>query len=779
MKYIKEKGIYLGLLYINIIFILRIIEKSLNIRNFDYIFITLLFLGGGLSYCLYNLVLVKKRYKLIFTFSIFILIGIMVYRNINLIYNIVDSQLYNINELDSLIYKNADTFFYQYKLIFSILIPLIVPITMWLCTKITNNIILYINLSIVITLWYWNCVEVIKTYIYLYMFISIFTLIINRYLTIIKKMRKQGVEIERAGIKISAYALVIALVICKGISILPQEYEGKYYGEISSYFENMFAKSSMSNIKYAEINKFSLVSSGYNDSDKKLGGPMSLSYADVFKVKADKPHYLRGTVKDYYDGFSWKKTSEIHPKFENELSSVANIVRFVNDINKADIKNLTIYPLDELETTSFFTPALTFDVTSRVDKIYSDSNKVYSAGRIIEQPYMASYYNLKRHPESFQDINIYDGNYYYSDYLTDADAIMQYYIFNRCKENNYTFGVLSNGSVQGDIIYQIDGYRYSKYLQLPHNVPLKIYDLVDDIVKDCNNTHEKVKRIKDYLTKNYKYSLDVSEVPEGHEFVENFIYNEKKGYCTYFATAMTVFCRIAGVPARYVEGFKMPDNKDKEGLYIVSNEQAHAWCEVLSNPSYDIWSIADPAPTPYEERKRKEKEDEKRRKAQISKDNKENDISTRRNSNKNKENEDYDNDSSIGFYAYSDLMRRLNVVVPIFLYVVLSITNYIKNRRAILKSSSVIPLYNYYLRRLSTIYIIKQEFKGDKEFVQEISNEEIKIRMEVLVNKAYEEFYGSKQEQGIDKKEYYDFIEAFIKRRQNKMDYFLHKYFGM
>ena len=81
-------------------------------------------------------------------------------------------------------------------------------------------------------------------------------------------------------------------------------------------------------------------------------------------------------------------------------------------------------------------------------------------------------------------------------------------------------------------------------------------------------------------------------------FLDYFLFQEKKGYCVYFATAMTMFCRIADVPARYVEGFKMPNNS-LSGRYTVTNEEAHAWCEYLLKADPDIWAVVDTAPTPF------------------------------------------------------------------------------------------------------------------------------------------------------------------------------------
>ena len=61
--------------------------------------------------------------------------------------------------------------------------------------------------------------------------------------------------------------------------------------------------------------------------------------------------------------------------------------------------------------------------------------------------------------------------------------------------------------------------------------------------------------LRDYLRKNYGYTTAVQTPPADVDFVAWFLLAEKQGYCTYFASAMTVLSRMAGLPARYVEGY--------------------------------------------------------------------------------------------------------------------------------------------------------------------------------------------------------------------------------
>ena len=60
--------------------------------------------------------------------------------------------------------------------------------------------------------------------------------------------------------------------------------------------------------------------------------------------------------------------------------------------------------------------------------------------------------------------------------------------------------------------------------------------------------------------------------------VSYFVLEAPEGYCVYFASAMAVMARIAGLPARYVEGYlAVPD---ENGECVVTGRSAHAWAEV-------------------------------------------------------------------------------------------------------------------------------------------------------------------------------------------------------
>ncbi len=63
--------------------------------------------------------------------------------------------------------------------------------------------------------------------------------------------------------------------------------------------------------------------------------------------------------------------------------------------------------------------------------------------------------------------------------------------------------------------------------------------------------------------------------------VAEFLFEKKKGYCEYFASATAVLLRLQGIPARYVRGFTVREANRIGGHYVVREADAHAWVEAF------------------------------------------------------------------------------------------------------------------------------------------------------------------------------------------------------
>ena len=114
-------------------------------------------------------------------------------------------------------------------------------------------------------------------------------------------------------------------------------------------------------------------------------------------------------------------------------------------------------------------------------------------------------------------------------------------------------------------------------LQIQH-LEERVYQDMRSMIADAATPYEQACAILRHLQRYYRYTLSPVTPPENQDFVTYFLYVGKEGYCTYFASAMTVLCRMAGLPARYVEGFLA--QPDSSGFAYVTGQNAHAWTEV-------------------------------------------------------------------------------------------------------------------------------------------------------------------------------------------------------
>jgi hypothetical protein len=89
---------------------------------------------------------------------------------------------------------------------------------------------------------------------------------------------------------------------------------------------------------------------------------------------------------------------------------------------------------------------------------------------------------------------------------------------------------------------------------------------------------EKASLIEAYLRKNYKYTLNLTWNP-GPQPLNTFLFDAKNGHCEYFASAMAILARAAGIPTRLVNGFLTGEYNPVGADFIVRESDAHSWVE--------------------------------------------------------------------------------------------------------------------------------------------------------------------------------------------------------
>jgi protein-glutamine gamma-glutamyltransferase len=105
---------------------------------------------------------------------------------------------------------------------------------------------------------------------------------------------------------------------------------------------------------------------------------------------------------------------------------------------------------------------------------------------------------------------------------------------------------------------------------------------------------ETVMALTTYLQQNYRYSLQLGQVPPNRDPVDWFLFDAKIGYCEQFATAETMMLRSLGIPARLATGYSTGDYDPVLNQSIVREHDAHAWVEVWFQGHG--WVPVDPSP---------------------------------------------------------------------------------------------------------------------------------------------------------------------------------------
>ena len=107
-----------------------------------------------------------------------------------------------------------------------------------------------------------------------------------------------------------------------------------------------------------------------------------------------------------------------------------------------------------------------------------------------------------------------------------------------------------------------------------------IKDLAELVTASAQTYYEKILALESYLKDNFLYSLRPGLAEDGDQ-LKHFLFESRKGYCSYFAFAMTLMARSLGIPARVAVGFLVDPEKEVLNFYEIRAYQAHAWVEVF------------------------------------------------------------------------------------------------------------------------------------------------------------------------------------------------------
>lgn len=137
-------------------------------------------------------------------------------------------------------------------------------------------------------------------------------------------------------------------------------------------------------------------------------------------------------------------------------------------------------------------------------------------------------------------------------------------------------------------------FVYNNYLQIPdtddiEEVRREFADILDSIHGSDNHSQiALLTAIRDKVSSMTQYSLSPGRTPATRDFVNYFLLENHKGYCTHYATSGVLLARMAGIPARYATGYVIvgddfnEDTQNQDGSYTITlkDNRSHAWIEV-------------------------------------------------------------------------------------------------------------------------------------------------------------------------------------------------------
>ncbi|MCD6291324.1 MAG: transglutaminase domain-containing protein, partial [Anaerolineae bacterium] len=122
----------------------------------------------------------------------------------------------------------------------------------------------------------------------------------------------------------------------------------------------------------------------------------------------------------------------------------------------------------------------------------------------------------------------------------------------------------------------------SRYLALP-DVPQRVLDKAAEVVAGIDNPYDRAVAIENYL-RTFEYTLKINPPPPDRDVVDYFLFDLRKGYCDYYASAMVVMARAVGIPARLAVGYASGYYDEHTDEYTVTEADAHSWPELYFPP---------------------------------------------------------------------------------------------------------------------------------------------------------------------------------------------------
>jgi len=121
-------------------------------------------------------------------------------------------------------------------------------------------------------------------------------------------------------------------------------------------------------------------------------------------------------------------------------------------------------------------------------------------------------------------------------------------------------------------------------------------ELARQVTRGKSTTMEKIQAVENFFSQEFRYSIAGFTTPPGRDQVSYFLLNRQPSHCEFFATGAAAMLRLAGVPCRYVTGYRVTELDEGHAEYWIGrNRNAHAWVEAYDS-SAKQWRVVEATP---------------------------------------------------------------------------------------------------------------------------------------------------------------------------------------
>ena len=184
--------------------------------------------------------------------------------------------------------------------------------------------------------------------------------------------------------------------------------------------------------------------------------------------------------------------------------------------------------------------------------------------------------------EDIYGCKLFNARFFYSYDNSTLTYPVSYTIQNNdnIKDNSDGFTVLNN-------LISADSELSTRYLQAPENFTTNApytNQLASNLYDNSLTIYQQAFRNMLYLSKNYTYDYNMlignsTDSPAaGEDYVEWFL-NRNSGTSAHFSSALSMLCRLQGIPSRVAVGFSYGQRIGSE--FIIRAIDVHSWTEIF------------------------------------------------------------------------------------------------------------------------------------------------------------------------------------------------------